>query len=306
MSSDISKGFSLQNALVGMLLSPVQRLRACAYRKRRAVKREVLGNLKSVLVSDPQVAIEEFQGIFSIDRRSDLFERIIIEGHYEPALVRYCKQYLVSSRDVLDIGANVGFFTIMFAKNIHDRKVLAVEPTASALVHLWRNIALNQVEDRVVVFEGAVANKTGKITMQVVPGKEEYSSIGVMEHPSIVKEQCVSVEVNSSTIDDLVERFNLEPGFMKVDVEGGEHLVLSGAKKVLSTYRPIILSELSDFLLTKNGTSSMDVINLLRRYDYDVLDPMDPKASVGWKAFGDVICFPKEMNLPNKLGATAP
>ncbi len=288
-----------------MMISPVQQLRTNAYRKRRAGKREVVRNLRNVLVSDPQVAVKEFEGMFSIDRRSDLFERIVIDGHYEPDLVRFCKKYLVATRDVLDIGANIGFYTVMFAKNVRGGRVLAVEPTKNALMRLRTNITLNHVGDRVVVYEGVVTDKAEKVTMKVIPGKEEYSSIGVMEHPSIVKEPYVSEEVDSITVDDLVEQFNLDPGFMKVDVEGGEHLVFSGAKKTLSISRPIILSELSDFLLTRNGGSSMEVINLLRRYDYDVIDPLNPWAPVGYKTFGDVIGIPKEMNLLDELRAIA-
>lgn len=304
MNLDTATRLSQKYTLLKKLLSPVQRLRTGAYQRRRAGKREVVRNLRSVLISDPQISVEEFQGIFSIDRRSDIFERIVIDGQYEPDLVRYCKKYLEPNRDVLDIGANVGFYAVMFAKNIQGR-VLAVEPTKNALLRLRKNVAVNQVEGRVVVFEGVAVDRATTVTMRVIPGKEEYSSIGVMEHPSIAKEQFVSEEVASSTIDDLVDRFDLNPGFMKVDVEGAEHLVFSGAKKVLSTNRPIILSELSDFLLTKNGVSSMDVITLLRHYDYDVMDPMNPKAPVGWKEFGDIICFPKEKNLSNTLRTIA-
>lgn len=289
--------------LLRMLLFPVQRMRARAYHKKQVLQKDVVRNLRNVLVSDPLVSVEEFKGVFSIDRRSDIFERIVIDGLYEPDLVRYCKQYLISDKDVLDIGANIGFYAVMFAKNIHGRRVLAVEPTRNALERLRKNIALNHVEDRVIVFEGAVSDKAGKVTMSVIPGKEEYSCVGVMEHPSIVKEQYVSEEVASITVDELVAQYDLDPGFMKVDVEGGEHLVFSGAKKVLSTSRPVILSELSDFLLTKNGASSMDVINLIRQYDYDVLDPRNPNDAIGKKAFGDIICFPKETGIANEIQA---
>lgn len=301
MNLDTATRLSQKYTLIKTLMDPIQRLRTSAYQKRRAGKREVVRNLRSVLISDPQIALEEFQGIFSIDRRSDLFERIVIDGQYEPDLVRYCKKHLALNRDVIDIGANVGFYTVMFAKNIQGRRVLAIEPTKNALMRLRKNVVANQVEERVVVFEGVAVDSARAVTMRVIPGKEEYSSIGAMEHPSIVSEQFVSEEVASSTIDDLVDRFNLDPGFMKVDVEGAEHLVFSGAKKILSTNRPIILSELSDFLLTKNGVSSMDVITLLRHYDYDVIDPLNPQAPVGWKAFGDVMCFPREMNLSNTM-----
>jgi FkbM family methyltransferase len=301
MNLETAKRLSQKYALLGRMISPVQHLRASALQKRRAGKREVVRNLRNVLVTDPEVAIKEFEGKFSIDHRSDLFERIVIDGHYEPDLVRFCKKYLVGTRDVLDIGANIGFYTVMFAKNLHGRRVVAVEPTQNALKRLRANITLNHVGDRVVVYEGVVTDKAEKVTMKVIPGKEEYSSIGVMEHPSIVQEEYVSEEVDSITVDDLVERFNIDPGFMKVDVEGGEHLVFSGAKKTLSISRPIILSELSDFLLTRNGGSSMEVVNLLRQYDYDVIDPLNPWAPVGYKSFGDVIGFPKEMKLLDEL-----
>lgn len=303
MHLDTARTLLQQYPLLRMLLFPVQRMRTRAYQKKKALQKLVVGNLRTVLVSDPLVAVEEFQGSFSIDRRSDIFERIAIDGIYEPDLVRYCKQYLKSDRDVLDIGANIGFYAVMFAKNINGRRVLAVEPTRNALERLRKNIALNRVEDKVIVFEGAVSDRAGKATIHVVPGKEEYSSVGVMEHPAIMKEQHVSEEVASMTVDELVAQHNLSPGFMKVDVEGGEHLVFLGAKNVLSTWRPVILSELSDFLLTKNGSSSMEVINLIRQYDYDVIDPRDPSGSLGEKAFGDIICLPKETGIAREIQA---
>jgi FkbM family methyltransferase len=303
MHLDTARKLLQQYPLLRVLLFPVQRMRARVYRKKKALQKDVVRNLRSVLVSDPLVSVEEFQGSFSIDRRSDIFERIAIDGIYEPDLVRDCKQYLDRDKDVLDIGANIGFYTVMFAKNINGRRVLAVEPTRNALERLRKNIALNRVEDRVIVFEGAVSDRAGKATIRVVPGKEEYSSVGVMEHPSILEEQHVSEEVESITVDELVARHDLHPGFMKVDVEGGEHLVFSGAKNVLSTCRPVILSELSDFLLTKNGSSSMDVINLIRQYDYDVLDPRDPSGPLGEKAFGDIICLPKETGIAREIQA---
>ena len=151
MNLETAKRLSQKYALLGRMISPVQHFRASALQKSRAGKREVVRNLRNVLVTDPEVVIKEFEGKFSIDYRSDLFERIVIDGHYEPDLVRFCKKYLVGRRDVLDIGANIGFYTVMFAKNLHGRRVVAVEPTQNALKRLRTNITLNHVEDRVVV-----------------------------------------------------------------------------------------------------------------------------------------------------------
>ena len=51
------------------------------------------------------------------------------------------------------------------------------------------------------------------------------------------------IQVKCRTLDSIVEEFNLEPDFIKIDVEGFEHIVLSGASQTLSKFRPRIVLE---------------------------------------------------------------
>lgn len=300
---DTARRLYRQHRLLRTLLFPVQHLRARNYRKKRALQKTVVENLKTVLAADPLVSVEEFQGEFLIDRRSDIFERLVLDGLYEPDLVRYCTQYFQADKDVIDIGANVGFYTVMFGKNMRSGRVLAVEPTRNALDRLRKNIVLNRVDDKVIIFEGAVSDRAGTTTIRVVPGKEEYSSLGAMAHKAILGEQYAIEEVISLTIDELVARHDLRPGFIKVDVEGGEYLVFSGASGVLSAWRPVILSELSDVLLSRNGSSSKEVIQLIRQHDYDVLDARNPRGPLEVQSYGDIICFPKETGFAREIQA---
>jgi FkbM family methyltransferase len=256
---------------------------------------EVFENLCNLLVEDPVIRVDEFQGRFVVDCRSDLFSRLVSCKEYEPKLVQHCMNLVDKNRDVIDVGANVGFFTVMFAKNLSGRKVLSIEPTTNALSRLHRNIRLNDVDANVIVFEGVASNRIGEIEIKTVEGKEEYSSIGEMTHPSISEARFTIQKAASSTIDDLVKRHALDPGFMKVDVEGAEHLVFEGSTQVLELKRPIILSELSNYLLRKNGSSSLDVIRFISQYSYDVFDPINPDVPPGTKDFGDILCVPKEM-----------
>lgn len=289
------KALSRRYPIVHALLYPAIAVRRLWLRKRSAIQDEVLRNLADIATNGLVVRVDGFDGVFDVDVQSDVFRRLIRHKSYEPELTACCAKHLNPGRDVIDVGANVGFFTVMFAKRLRDdARVLAVEPTENALKRLRRNIDLNGVAGKVLVFEGVVSDRNGERELRSVPGREEYSSLGVVEHPSIAGAQHVSHTVSSLTLDELVKRHSLQPGLVKIDTEGSEHLVFAGARNVMQTQRPIIVSELSDFLLRKNGSSAREVVEAVQRCDYDVIDPIDPSARPGEKAFGDILCVPRE------------
>jgi FkbM family methyltransferase len=262
---------------------------------------EVVSNLITLMKDDPILDIAEFQGFFCFDVRSHLFKRLILQKYYEPELAKLCVTYINPTKDVIDVGANIGLFSVLFGKIVDDsRKVLSIEPTKNALSRLLKNIEINGVKEKVSVFNGVASDIGGTISIKTIVGKEEYSSIGNALHPVIDSETYVMEQVKSKTVDELVLEHSVEPGFIKVDVEGCEHMVFGGCQETLKKYRPVIISELSDFLLAKNGSSSKKVIQLIEQHGYDIFDPLDPFAIPNSKEFGDIICFPKEMNITSE------
>ena len=134
---------------------------------------------------------------------------------------------------------------------------------------------------KVVVFEGVVSDVNGLVNLGTIEGKEEYSSLGAMDHPAINNNNKIQIETVSRTLDQLVSDNMIEPGFIKIDVEGAENLVLKGAVETLQRNRPIIVSELYDFLLKRNGTSAQQVISKLESLDYSVIDPFNKGRTPG-------------------------
>ena len=251
-------------------------------------------NLTTILVGDPQITVAEFNGIFTVSSRSDLFRRLVQYGQYEPQLVECCKNLTDAGRDVVDVGANVGFYTVFFAKLIGpSQRVLAVEPTPNALRHLRMNLAANAVADKVEVFDGVALDVNSEIEIKYIENREEYSSVGVMDHPSIKGSILKSIPAQARTVDELVNQHSLRPGFVKIDVEGMEHKVIEGMKITMAVHRPVILCELSNPLLKKNGSTSAEVIALIRGHGYKVHDPIFPEYSAGTRAYGDIICVPE-------------
>jgi FkbM family methyltransferase len=240
------------------------------------------------------VRVPGFRGTFEIDFRSQILMRILRDRKYEPELVKVAEKYIDPQRDVLDIGANIGLFTILFSKIVSSSsRVLAVEPTPSALGYLRRNIERNCDPQSVIVVEGVATNKQGPVRLNTIPGMEEYSSLGDVVHPSVQGRSTMSIEVNGHTIDSLVNEFGLDPGFIKVDTEGAEYLVISGAINTLIRHRPVILSELSDTLLSSFGDTSAKVIDLLENNGYKVVDADAPDVPIEHPFIGDILAFPE-------------
>lgn len=282
-----------QSPTMRLAMSPLLGAKRLIRGRKTSVQEQLFQNLSRLLVEDPLVKVDEFKGIFRISSRSDLFKRLVVENEYEPGLVQRCLELVDIDRDVLDIGANVGFYSVLFGKTLRKGRVLAVEPTKRAAARLQENINTNGVQEKVIVLQAAISNSSGEIELKTIEGMEEYSSLGAMDHPSIPTAKISTERVACFTVDEAVARHSLNPGFMKVDVEGMEHLVFGGASKVLSEHRPVILSELSNYLLQKNGTSAEEVIRMIRKYDYDVIDPSEPGVEPGIRNFGDVLCTPK-------------
>lgn len=249
--------------------------------------------LGAMLAEDPVLNVPEFQGRFALSARSALFQRLVQTGEYEPVLTGHCLDMLDLTRDAIDVGANVGFHSVLFASRLKDRRVLAIEPTQQACRRLLRNLSLNDVQERVIVFAGAASDRCGSIDINTIEGLEEFSSVGELVHPAVDGRRTTAEHVETRTVDELVRQYALRPGLLKVDVEGFEHRVFEGARKTLVEHRPVVVSELSDFLLRKNGSSAQEVVEFFQRLGYRVFDPVHEHEVPGHRDFADMICVPQ-------------
>lgn len=172
-------------------------------------------------------------------------------------IFEYDKQIIFSEqilpgKIVYDIGAHVGFYTLLAAELAGpEGKVFAFEPVPNNIYFLKRHIQLNKLTN-VDVIEAAVADFTGTTSFLVsLSGLEgSLSAQGTLE-------------VNTVEIDDLVERgIILPPDYIKIDVEGAELKVLSGANKTLRKYRPVL------FLSTHGSDVHRQCLDFLSRLGY--------------------------------------
>lgn len=275
------------------LLSVPIRLRRNWLNSRNLIAGDVLDRLEQYGSSSICLRVDKYEGDFAFGPKSHLLRRILETGTYEPDLADLFKSYIQPDRDVIDVGSNVGLFTVLAAKNLSTGRVLAAEPTDAAFELLETNASQNLVNAKVILYKGLVADVDGSSQINVVTGREEYSSMADVIHPSVAGQPTQVITVPTKTLDSLVAQHNLRPALIKVDVEGAEGMVFSGAEKTLLNHRPVIISEFSRPLLEKNGSSPEKIVSHFEQFGYKVYNPFIPSAKVGSVDFDEIIAVPR-------------
>jgi len=151
-------------------------------------------------------------------------------GSYEHEKQILFSEIVTEGAVVYDIGAHVGFYTLLASEIVGQRgKVIAFEPLPQNLHYLNEHLLLNKC-DNVKVIETAVAEESG--TAFFTEGIS--SSMGYLSLAG-------NIEVKKVALDELMLSGKIPPPeYLKIDVEGAEILVLSGAKSLLVRYHPVI------------------------------------------------------------------
>ncbi len=138
----------------------------------------------------------------------------------------------VKDRAVLDIGANIGDTAIYFAIN-GARHVYAVEPSPYMYVAAKRNVKLNGLHDKITLLNEGIGGKPATVSLS----KEKTTGSS-----KLIKGGSDSKPVKISTLKELVERYNIQDGVLKIDCEGYEYeSVLNSDNSILRRFTQIDL-----------------------------------------------------------------
>lgn len=147
-------------------------------------------------------------------------------GTYESENQKEFLKHVKPGYSVLDAGANVGFYTILFSKLVGlGGRVVAFEPSQINYNFLEKHVNMNSCKN-VQIVKLAVGNKEGQGFLD---------ASGPMSH---IREE--GEEIYITTIDKWCEENNFAPNFIKLDVEGFEYKALVGAENTIKKYSPVI------------------------------------------------------------------
>ena len=168
-----------------------------------------------------------------------------------------------SCRTILDVGANIGWYSMNFVQLPNVKEVYAFEPIPYIFQYLERHIGINEIEN-ISTFNFGFSDTVGEKTFYWTKNETGSSSMkNIQERSRINKVKC-----KVTTIDHFLKNRNKSIDFIKCDVEGAELFVFKGAIKTLKQCRPVIFTEMLRKWSKKFGYHPNDIINLLAALDY--------------------------------------
>jgi FkbM family methyltransferase len=173
-------------------------------------------------------------------------------GFYEHKKQELISEAVRPNTVFYDVGANVGFYTLLGSLLVGAGRVFAFEPLLRNLGYLKRHIALNQIQN-VEVLELAIADENGSAFFEI----ERTGSMGCLSSSG-------QVRVQTASLDSLLAQGKiLPPNYIKMDIEGAELLALRGAEQCIRQYRPQI------FLATHGTAIHSGCCQLLEDWGYE-------------------------------------
>lgn len=201
----------------------------------------------------------------------DLGDRFVSRGclwdNYEPIESAFVRRHLNKDSVFVDIGANIGWFTILASTLIGKAgAIIAFEPRPQTAAHLLETIEANGLQDMITLHQCGLSDEGGSAFINSFVNTDNPGNSFVSSAP--VGPEVKSYPITLKTLD----YFKLASvDFLKMDVEGSEMMVAKGGIQTISRCRPIIMSEICPQALRDvSGVTPNDFLRLFLDLHYEI------------------------------------
>ena len=199
--------------------------------------------------------IYNFKGIkLFLNIRDSIDRELFMNGYYEEKqlnmLSQSIKKYSINS--FIDIGANIGIYSILMAKNHSNLIIHAFEPHRDAFKRLNENVNLNNFNNRIYLYDFALSSKNGDCFL------EAKNRFGLSQSGGAKISDNGNIKIKYKMGDDLIKIKNHNIA-LKIDTEGHELFVLQGIKNLLVDNKVFLQIE----IFQQNTTAVTQFLNNL-------------------------------------------
>ena len=192
-------------------------------------------------------------------------ENIFFLDEYEHEESEFLKRNLKESDVVVDIGANIGYHSLLAASLVGGSgQIYSFEPLEENFRSFLRNIKLNSF-DNVHAFNLGVSDKPKILNLYL---NSEKGNMGMAsefgETNNHLHQTIEAIDMDTFFKKHPVQKIDV----IKIDIEGGEYPALLGMKNTLDRFSPYILIELDDAIINKTPYSKKDIVDFLIDLNY--------------------------------------
>ena len=199
---------------------------------------------------------------------------------HEPEILEWIKSFPKKKKIIFwDIGSNIGMYSIYAAKIHKDIDVTAFEPSIKNLLPLLKNVLINNLSSKINIITNPISNSKKKINFIFEKDLLAGSSLNFFDtkkdnlgrfHKNEIKYKLLSIN-----IDQMVKEKILSiPDFIKIDVDGNEHLILKGADKTLSNKK---INEIYIEINENYKEQKKSILNILKRKNFKIFKKFKKK-----------------------------
>jgi FkbM family methyltransferase len=231
----------------------------------------------SMRLTEDDVRLVDYAGVkVAVDVTDPAISNDIQRGIYEPHLIAFFQHILRPGMKMLDIGANIGLFSLLAAKLVgKEGCVYSIEPRGENARLLLYSASVNRF-DNIHLLPLAVGDSTGYTLYRthiganggLVSKEETESGDRAILHPTA---QVVPLARLDNLVDGPVD-------VIKIDIEGAEGMAMRGAQELIRTHRPIITSEASMEMLGRVSHMTLRdylLVTRIQNYRQFVIGRMD-------------------------------
>jgi FkbM family methyltransferase len=201
-----------------------------------------------------------------------LSPHIILSGLWEIELTNVFMQNIKENMCVIDIGANIGYYTLIAASKVGiGGKVYSFEANPHCCEILFQNIAINGFGNIVSLIDKAVIDKSGKIMFHRLKKFLGGSSVHKFSEETLreLHDEYETLEVEAISLDEYFTDNNLIVDLIKIDAEGSEPLIFRGMNKIVMNNPQIkIICEFSPRILSGSGINPISFLEEIVNYGF--------------------------------------
>ncbi len=264
---------------------------------RENAEREIRSRVQTVPLGDGIILTRVLGSHKMLLRASDRgFSRhVMFDGYWESWLTIFCARTLKPGMVVFDVGANLGYYTLLFADRVGvNGKVIAIEPNPATFALLQETVSLNGFDRNTTLVQAAATDSAeGEVELFVPLGEPKNATVAFDggERPAELR-----VNVPTVSIDHLSAGLH-RVDFLKIDVEGAEAAVLAGMTQTIARFKPTIVLEFNAARYQNPAEvlqQMLAIYGTVKEIDfYGGCNPADPSEILSVRTEEDrLLCFP--------------